>query len=498
MRIRKRNRMLVLLLGLLVFLTGCNGKRSGGFVDGRNFGGIVTTTKAKTEAEETTRSTAVFSGACYGVILEIDQIRETITIRDLVTEAENQYTYSGGTYVMDKYGKDISISQLAPGDVVEGGYDTGTRKLIELKKSDRVWENKNVTRFTIDRAAKTVQIGNTLYEYKDNLVIVSDDRILESVDEISSNDELILYGNENTIYSIVISKGHGYVALTGSEYFEDGWVMIGSDIVRKVTKNMVIEVPEGEYVLEITKHGVGGSMDIRVTKNHETEVNVEALRGEMTETGSLRFEIEPAEAKLYIDNQIVDHEDLVKLEYGTYRIRVEAEGYLTYTGDLVVYQYYQKREIRLGKEEIVTEEVTTGESETTSDTAENPSHETSAVETTTGQVITAPTASAQTTAVQTSATSFVPGMTEIQSEGMGNDMDSETIENYKIHVEAPVGAGVYFDGEYVGIAPVSFDKVSGEHTIIFKQDGYEPKSYTVTISSDKADSHYSYPALVPN
>ena len=81
---------------------------------------------------------------------------------------------------------------------------------------------------------------------------------------------------------------------------------------------------------------------------------------------------------------------------------------------------------------------------------------------------------------------------------MGSDTEGQKIENYKIHVEAPVGAAVYFDGEYMGIAPVSFQKISGEHTIIFRQNGYETKTYTVTISSDKADSHYSYPALVPN
>lgn len=530
MKARKKGFMHLLLIGLLVLLTGCTSKGKNGFVDGRNFGGIVETTKAKTETAETTRSTAVFSGACYGVILEIDQIRETVTIRDLVTNAENQYTYSGGTYIMDKYGKDISISQLAPGDVVEGGYDTGTRKLIELQKSDRVWENKNVTKFTIDRVAKTIQIGNTLYEYKDNLVIVSDDRILESVDEISNNDELIIYGNENTIYSIVINKGHGYVVLTGSEYFEGGWVMVGSQIAQKVTKNMVIEVPEGKYVLEITKNGVGGRMDIVITKNHETEVNVAALKGELIESGSLRFEIEPAEAKLYIDNKSTDYEDLVKLEYGTYKIKVTADGYVTYTGDLVVSEYYQKREIRLGKEETATEASETtaqqestsaDETETSSNTTETGTEETrpASTETTSATVttstsaasgptvttptVTAPTVTTPSVAVPTVTaptvtTPFAPGATEAQSEGMGSDMSSEKIAGYKIHVEAPVGASVYFDGEYVGVAPVSFDKISGEHTIIFKQDGYEPKTYTVTISSDKADSHYSYPALVPN
>ena len=81
---------------------------------------------------------------------------------------------------------------------------------------------------------------------------------------------------------------------------------------------------------------------------------------------------------------------------------------------------------------------------------------------------------------------------------MESEVPVRAIEGYKIHVEAPVGAAVYFDGEYVGVAPVSFQKVSGEHVIIFRQNGYETKSYSVTISDSEADSHYSYPALAPN
>lgn len=514
MKAQKIGVMHLLSFVLVMLLAGCAdaGKSSGtGFVDGRNFGGIIETSAA---VEEATRSTAVFSGACFGVIVDIDTAKNTIRILDLVTNAEAEYGYSGGTYIMDKYGKDIAVSQLSLGDVVEGGYDTGTKRLIELKKSERVWENQKVTNFTIDRLSNTMQIGNSLYEFKDNLIIVSEGRILESVSEISNQDELIVRGSENTIYAVVITKGHGYVTLSDAEYFEGGLVMIGSRIAQKVTKDMVIEVPEGEYVLEITKDGVGGSIDILVTRNHETKVNVGALKGEAKETGSLRFKIEPENAKLYIDNKETDYSELVKLYYGSYKIRIEAEGYVPYTGDLLVSENYQKREVRLGREDDSTqteqessaaeqEEITaagtastdTSVSESTAASVQSDTGTTAAVPTVTVPTVTTPTVTAPT--VTTPAVP-VPSASEKQSEGMGSDMEGQKIENYKIHVEAPVGAAAYFDGEYMGIAPVSFQKISGEHTIIFRQNGYETKTYTVTISSDKADSHYNYPALVPN
>lgn len=519
--------MYLLLLGLMLLLSACSGSgkaRGSGFVDGRNFGGIVETAATAAEAEE--RSTAVFSGACYGVIVDIDSNAGTITIYDLVTEREAQYSYSGSTYITDKYGKDISAAQLSLGDVIEGGYDTGTKRLVELKKSDRVWENQKVTNFSIDRLQHTITIGKSLYEYIPDVVIVSDGKLLENISEVSNQDELILRGNEKTIYSIVIAKGHGYVTLADADFFEGGLVSVGSRIVQEVTPGMLIEVPEGEYTLEITKDGVGGEIEILVKKNKETRVNVGSLKGQASKTGRIRFQIEPEDAVLYIDGRKTEYEDPVKLDYGSYKIKAEAAGYVTYSADLVVSESYERREIKLGREsageespdsESKTEEKGTAESAGT-EAAENTASgasvtaktepeastkDSTAVSAVTTPAVTTPTATTPTVTAPTVTTPSVPqasagGRT---SEGMGNDRDGtvsgEKVGSYKIHVEAPQGAAVYFDGEYMGVAPVSFQKISGEHTIIFKQNGYETKTYTVTISDAEADSHYSYPALKP-
>lgn len=510
MKAQKISGLLFIFFLSIALLTSCagSGKNSGsGFVDGRNFGGIIVATPTE---EEATRSTAVFSGACFGVIVDIDTIENTISLLDLVINAEVQFGYSGGTFIMDKYGKDISVSQLAIGDIVEGGYDTGTRMLKELQKSDQAWENQSVTNFTINKLQHTIQIGKSLYEYTDQLVIVSDGRRLSSPSEISNQDELLVRGSENTIYSITILKGHGYVTLSNAEEFENGIVMVGSRIARKVTDGMVIEVPEGEYILEISKDGVGGQQNILVVKNEETNVDVGALRGESKQTGSLRFMLKPEGAKLYIDNKETDYKELVKLYYGSYKIRIEAEGYVPYNGDLLVSENYQRREIQLGKEDNTqgeqesstsgeqqgTEETTTkAETSASSGTTTNPITTSPTTPRVTVPTVTAPTVTAPTV---TTPSIPIPSVSERVPKGMGSDTEGVKIENYRIHVEAPVGAAVYFDGEYKGIAPVSFQKVSGEHTIIFRQNGYETKTYTVTISSDKADTHYSYPSLEPN
>lgn len=502
--------VLAVFFSCLLTACGSSGKSSAGYVDGRNFGGLVVTT---TVEESTRTDESTYSGACFGVVVGLDTGRSTITIQDINTNAATEFTYSGGTYITDKYGKDISISQISLGDIVEGGYDAGNKKMKSLMKSDRVWENRKVTNFTMDRSARTMKIGNTLYEYKNNLVIISGDELISGPAEISEQDELWVSGYDYTVYSIVITKGHGYVSLKNADYFIGGIVTIGGKIAQKITENMLLVVPEGEYVLEVAKDGIGGHQTITVEKNKEIQVDVGGFREEARQVGSINFTIKPVDSKLYIDGEETDHTKLVELLYGSYKIKVEAEGYIPYEGDFLVGSAYQKKEITLGKPEVEEETATQAgrEEETTApETAsQTTSPEASAEKPATSAAATGNTPTAPPVPTVTAPTVTTPpvptvtapttptaanGETTSQSKAPGSTTASE---GGRIHVEAPVGASVYLDGVFQGVAPISFPKTNGEHTIVLKQNGYETKTYTVNISENQTDSHYSYPALVP-
>lgn len=81
------------------------------------------------------------------------------------------------------------------------------------------------------------------------------------------------------------------------------------------------------------------------------------------------------------------------------------------------------------------------------------------------------------------------------------DADKEKEENteyYKVHIDAPEGAEVYLDGNYVGIAPVSFKKEAGTHTITLRKSGHETRSYTVAVDEEEKDISYSFADLMAN
>ena len=55
---------------------------------------------------------------------------------------------------------------------------------------------------------------------------------------------------------------------------------------------------------------------------------------------------------------------------------------------------------------------------------------------------------------------------------------------------------VYLDGNYIGIAPCNFKKVTGTHVITLRANGYQTKSYTIDVEDDGNSVSFSFSALI--
>ena len=82
-----------------------------------------------------------------------------------------------------------------------------------------------------------------------------------------------------------------------------------------------------------------------------------------------------------------------------------------------------------------------------------------------------------------------------------NDTEDEEVKvrndsSHTISFRKPEGATLSFDGRVIGDVPCEITKVTGEHEITLKMDGYETQNYTVDIADDGEDVVYSFPEMV--
>ena len=366
---------------------------------------------------------------------------ETLTFMNIETSKNYTLSYTGATTIWDKYGEAMSMAQLSEGDIVDVKFLKGKKRLADIALHANAFTYTDVTKYEINELTKTFTIVKEAFQYTKDTVIVSDGQQIELID-LNETDVLTVRGIGSTVYSIAVEKGHGYLKLANDEYFIGGWIEIGSTMIRPITDDMFLVVPEGKYDVLFTNGGNSGTKRVTIGRDEEVTVDIGDIEIKEIQYGKVIFTINPTDASLYIDGKLVDTSSAVSLEYGIHQIIAVATGYDTLT------QY-----IKVGQESAGVS--ITMEKESSKDDDED------------------------------------------DEDDKEDDEDTVDISStYKVYIDTPEGVEVYLNGNYIGISPVSFAKKPGTHTITLRKSGYVTRSYTIEIDSEEKDVTYSFADLL--
>lgn len=431
---KKKGILAVIWFLSALLLAGCSLKNAGS-----------STAESQTPADKDTgfilAGPGSFDSADTAVIVKIDSEAKTITFLNLQVSRNYTLQYDGTTVFSDKYGQPMSSDQLREGDIVDVTFLKSKKRLASLTLSESGWTNAAVSRYSINTASHDVTIGDDIYKITKDTKIFSDGEEIEIID-LNNADILTFNGIDSTVCSIVVEKGHGYLRLSGDENFIGGWIEVGQNIIHQITEDMLLTVPEGSYQVLISVTGGGGSKNVIINRNEEITLDISDLEIAKPQYGQVIFAMNPSSARLYVDGNLVDVSGAVTLEYGIHQLIAMADGYSTSTSYLKVAEESAGIEITLDLEDAEDEE-------------------------------------------------------DEEEDVSGGDSSTAT-GYYQVYIDAPEGAEVYVDGNYVGISPVSFKKEEGSHVITLRKTGYETRSYTIQVDGEDKDVTYSFAELSPD
>ncbi|MBQ7954754.1 MAG: PEGA domain-containing protein [Lachnospiraceae bacterium] len=383
-----------------------------------------------------------YDSADTAVITKIDKGEKTITFYNYTVGKKYTLNYDGTTTYSDKYGQALALAQIEEGDIVDITFLKSKKRLNTLQYSAECWENASVQRYEINTTRHDVSIGSDVYKITEETLIFSDGRQMELMD-LNSADVLTFRGIGTTVHSIVVEKGHGYLRLANDEQFLGGWIEVGQSMIRPITDEMLLTVPEGTYDVSISLKNSGGKKHVVIKRNEEVTLDIGDLEVEETKYGQVLFTVTPSGATLYVDGSQIDASMPVRLEYGIHQLLAAAAGYDTLTS------YFRVAEPSGG----LTVSMTSSDSKEKEEEEEKESS--------------------------------TPG-------------SSVATGSYLVYINAPEGAEVYVDGNYIGMAPVSFKKVEGPHVVTLRKTGYTTRSYTIQVDGESKDISYSFADLVPS
>ena len=346
-------------------------------------------------------------------------------------------SFDGKTVILDKYGSAMAMSQMKEGDIVDVTFLKAKKRLTQMKLSESAWIFDQVEKYNFDVLNRSAEIGSNVYNLRRDVIVISEGKEAQ-IEDIIKGDVVTISGIGNTVYSVTVEKGHGYLRLSNEEYLKGGWIEVGQSVISQIQEDMLLAVPEGTYDVHLTASGIDEIKRVTIYRNQEVTLDVSDVKAQAPKVGKIIFAITPGEASVYIDGQEVDISGPVEIEYGVHQMIAKAEGYDSIT------QY-----IKVGQE-LASISVTLEEAEAEA------------------------------------------GDKKDSSSVSGNELTS----SYRVYIDSPSDVEVYLDGVYVGMSPVNFKKEAGTHMITLRKEGYVTKSYTISIDEEEKDVTYSFTDLV--
>lgn len=350
---KKKISYLLLILLFVSLMAGC-GEKKRRVTDGSDV--YAKQEPAQTQEEEEAEEEDEVQGEeTLFAVTAIDEQRKTLTLRNCENAVEVPYAYTGGTYIKDKYGKDMTVNQLSLGELVT--IDVRGEKLSLVQISQEAFSYDDLHNFVLDKEMQSLTVGDSVYFFDENLLAYQGESKVPLF-ELSEYDTVCIKGVGQQIYTLQVTAGHGTVVLEDVELFLGGYITIGNMVSQKITPQMRIELPVGTYLLSVANEGYGGSREITVEADQETKVSLDELKGDGPKLCQIEFELKTENAEVFLDGEQVDVSQPIQVRYGTHRLTAKAEGYVDWARNLIVNSAAAKITIELTTEEEAKEEET--------------------------------------------------------------------------------------------------------------------------------------------
>jgi hypothetical protein len=428
-----------------------------------------------------------YDSADTAAIRDIDTTKKIIRFRNHQTGKTYTLSYDNTSMMYDARGTVLSASLLEVGEIVDVTFLKSSKHITTLNVSSDAWVVENTRNHDLVRGDGTARILGDTYKIDARTLVIAEGE-LALAEDVLSTDKITVSGIGKDIYSVVVTSGHGYVSLS-SDTVEDhslvgAWLELDNEVIHKISPNMMLSAPEGDYNLQILGNGASYQTEVNISRNQETVVDTSSVTISKPKESLVTFEIIPEDAEVFVDGQRVLTGTPQSINYGYHSLKVLADGYITQDKYLKVGTAKAVIQIELEKED---------------DSAADTSSSAETVNGTTAASSASTYASYPVGTIDFGASSSAASSAATVS---ANSSDSESantnklIKGYYIYFDKPYGAEVYFDGAYVGVVPTSVNKISGNHEIILKQDGYETKSYRINVDKEEDNKSYSFPDLI--
>lgn len=280
-----------------------------------------------------------------GIIKNIDYEKNIFTFSDIKTNKIYTLKSKPTTVFKDKYENMLTISELGIGNIVDFSFDTDN-KLNYINENKNSFYLENISNLKINTELNTLTLNDKIYKINENAIIIRNNEDYE-LSKISSIDILDIKGYNNTIYFIELKKGNGILKFENKPELNKAVIEIDRNIFKSLDELDSINLSEGKHKVVIrSEDTISFVKEVDIISGQETIVDLSELQNK---SGTLYIKSNVKDYTLYINDVIETSREPLKLQYGTYSIRAEKEGYNPFQAQVSINGSRANVEINLEK-----------------------------------------------------------------------------------------------------------------------------------------------------
>lgn len=367
--------------------------------------------------------------------LEVNNIEEStleekripVTRMGVVEEIKREIMdiHTGEYFVVGE--EDWSKNNFKVGDLVEFIYDYSTKRVTHIALSKESWTKTTLNKNNINKESQTVTIGEETYKIDEKGLIFGTSKERLKIEDLGVYDTLQFQGIGHQIYSIGVMEEEATLEITDIGA-KKGSIQIDKD--RQVSlpnSNSIIPIKAGKHNLIIKIEGYHSVEQMLYIEPKENRIiSLKEVQEAYTEV-FIRIVTDTPNYEVQIGDVVYKPEDKIKVRQGRHIIKVRAEGFKPWVGEMLL------------QEPVVTLNVT--------------------------------------------LTPLVEEKTSTEEEILTEERADTKIKTTII--TNPSGAKVSIDGTYSGTTPYTSYLSKGEHLIDLQKQGYEKYTTVLVVEGTK-------------
>ncbi|MCI8341948.1 MAG: PEGA domain-containing protein [Firmicutes bacterium] len=270
----------------------------------------------------------------YGVVTNVGTDRN-LRIYDIENKTNTNVVIDGSTVFKDEHGVEISYYDLSIGDVVsiKEADDSNTAASVVIPAD--AWKIENAEGVEIDASEKKIVLNEKKYSFGEKIYFLNDEKEV-SANDISKTDKLTLKGVGNSVYSVIVESGHGYILIKNGSNIEN--VNIKIDGKEVLTESELMEVAVGNHEILVTGDNIDDyKTNVNIREKDRVDVDLSNVKMKEEKKLFIDINVNVKDYTIYVNGEkYTESSTIVEVPAGAVKLEVEKEGYEKWSTEVYV------------------------------------------------------------------------------------------------------------------------------------------------------------------